>query len=288
MPNDKLKEIADTLDASNLVNSGAVVGVGVIDTGRIEAYLSRALTTDEAHQLDDILGYNLAEHPVIGALSFSGSMAMPLPPSTPPQPGCRIAAGNSDGDFGTLGAVIDVGGEDYILSCGHTVEGDGTVVSINGRQIADEAQYIPFTGAISADAGVARIAPGAAVSSEFPPWLGHVVHQVGSMAPGMTVKQSGAASRGTGKIEAAPATVWLKNFGQCLRFDNTGIVSPLSPGQPLATAGDSGSLAIADADQKPAGIVFARFAEGGWVALSSLRAAIDWFETRFGATIRLR
>lgn len=188
---------------------------------------------------------------------------------------------------GTLGALVDIGGTQYILSNWHVlamdtaaggnnrVAGDGDPVIqpglIDVRCNAGSAQAVgtlamtPSPLESNVDAAIAEVVPGMVAASGAILEIGPLAAETADATLGQAVKKSGRTTRLTrSKVSALNATVNVSYETECAGSaafvkKYTGQIIVANKGSKFLNSGDSGSLLVEDVASSPraVGLLFA-------------------------------
>lgn len=190
----------------------------------------------------------------------------------------------NEGSRGTLGALVTDGKQKYILSCNHILAVNGRVpkdpkaarivsAEIVGTdpKIAEPGAFVRFRrdGGNSVDCAVARL-----TAERVPPTFpdGTLTLYSGDVVPperGMKVQKFGAATGLThGTIVDVDADLYVDySFGTFL-FEHQVIIEGVPDEEEFASAGDSGSLVVAEAQEKVSQATAMIFAASGKFAVA--------------------
>lgn len=193
----------------------------------------------------------------------------------PARPGCSVGFESAGGrvNAGTFGAVVELRGEEYILSNNHVLADTNTLPlgtdiyqpgsfdSIDGEPIARLAKFIPLTnsGPNQVDCAIAKIIASGLVDPVFLPKVDRLL-SANAVEPtlGATVEKVGRTTgHTTGEIFDIDADVMidLPRIGPA-RFENQLLVRG-NGGGVFSAKGDSGSVIVVQRTKQATGLLCA-------------------------------
>jgi hypothetical protein len=263
---------------------GTAVGVDAAGASELTVYVDR-----DAEKADEVIrnlprqfrGVGVQVHLMEQVHAMGNTAAQTPPISLGTSGGWRYDLANRFCCGGTLGALVWIGGTQYILSAGHVLEGD--IVRGGNNRIARTGDPIIQPGLVdvscqtslgqivgtlvkrrslsrsNVDCGIAQVVPGMVGTDGAILGIGTISSEIVSAALNQPVKKSGRTTGlTTSSISGLNATVKIKFTNEChgVTYYRTfyGQIVVNNPSSSFLRSGDSGSLLVEDEPTNPRAI----------------------------------